>query len=558
MSLTLYRKYRPQTFDTLIGQNHIKLTLENEIKTGGISHAYLFAGPRGIGKTTVARLMAKALNCHERKEGEFEPCDKCPSCLEIKEGKSLDMIEIDAASNTQVDKVRDNIVDSARFTPYRDKFKIFIIDEVHMLSSSSFNALLKTMEEPPAHCVFILCTTELYKLPDTIISRCQHFDFRRVDSKVLAAHLKNIAKEEGFNLDDAVIKNIVSLTGGFVRDSLSMLGQVLSLGKTDIKVEDAAAILPRSDFELVARLTGFLIQKKAKEALELINTLVEEGVDLEHFTADLIEYLRKLILIKLGVETDGWQETEEQMYAQAKEAEAAQILKIMDVFMARLNDLKRAEISQLPLEMGVIEICESSLSAYAPLTPQVVKTSAAPAPKVEVEKKTDISNVVPAQAGIQDIPVVPAHLDSAGLDAKLAKQAEAEIQTNNNKNQEALINLTLEEINSRWPEVIVASREINQSAAIALQTAHILNLKENNLEIGFEHSFYCERFKEIKARKVLEEILKKAFGFDFMVKCSILPSELKAAAVKAREQKKEALSEPINMVLEDFGGVVVE
>ncbi|MDD5290089.1 MAG: DNA polymerase III subunit gamma/tau [Patescibacteria group bacterium] len=559
MSLTLYRKYRPQTFAELIGQNHIKLTLENEIKTGAVSHAYLFAGPRGIGKTTVARLMAKALNCHQRKNGEFEPCDQCPSCLEIKEGKSLDMIEVDAASNTQVDKVRDNIVDSARFTPYRDKFKIFIIDEVHMLSSSSFNALLKTMEEPPAHCIFILCTTELYKLPETIVSRCQHFDFRRVDAKVLAPYLKNIAKEEGFNLDDAVVKNIVTLTGGFVRDSLSLLGQVLSLGKRDIKIEDAAAILPRSDFELVARLAGFLIKKNAKEALELVNTLVEEGVDLEHFTADLIEYLRKLILIKLGVETDGWQETGEQMYAQAKEAEASQILKIMDVFMARLNDLKRAEISQLPLEMGVIELCEDSLNNYVPLAPQVVKTAVTPAKTIKKETPVEVKTEIPENKKDKSV----CH---SGLDPESRKEENGSrigvrddtVAAGSDKKQEILINLTLEEINNRWPEVIVASHTVNQSAAIALQTAHVLNLKENNLEIGFEHSFYCERFKEIKARKILEEILKKAFACDFVVKCSVLPSDLKAAAVKAREQKKEAAAEPINMVLEDFGGVVVE
>jgi hypothetical protein len=319
---------------------------------------------------------------------------------------------------------------------------------------------------------------------------------------------------------------------------------------------------------------------------------VEEGVDLEHFTADLIEYLRKLILIKLGVETDGWQETNEQMYTQAKEVEAVRLLKIMDVFMSRLNDLKRAEISQLPLEMGVIELCEDSLNNYVPLAPQVVKTEAIknqekhpPATQAEprealrarekskIEKEVSVSDVIPAQAsptelnnsgaaGSQEYPLLNkegrGEVNSPTRPASAVVGESDENSKVKNKKQEALINLTLEEINNRWSEVIAASHEINQSAAIALQTAHPLNLKENNLEIGFEHSFYCERFKEIKARKVLEEILKKAFDLDFVVKCSVLPADRKAAAIKAREQKKEALSEPINMVLEDFGGVVVE
>ena len=177
---TLYRKYRPQTFGEVVNQNHVKITLQNEIQAGKIAHAYLFCGPRAVGKTTIARVFAKAVNCTNRKEGDFEPCNKCDNCQSIFDGRNLDVIEIDAASHTGVDNVRENIIASARVAPSNYKYKVFIIDEIHMLSASAFNALLKTMEEPPAHAIFILCTTEVHKVPTTIISRCQRFDFKRI------------------------------------------------------------------------------------------------------------------------------------------------------------------------------------------------------------------------------------------------------------------------------------------------------------------------------------------------------------------------------------------
>lgn len=202
---TLYRKYRPQTFAEAVGQNHIKLTIQSELATDKIAHAYLFCGPRAVGKTTFARLVAKAINCLNRQEGSFEPCDKCESCQEIVLGRALDIIEIDAASNTGVDNVRDNIIASARVSPSKSKYKVFIIDEVHMLSISAFNALLKILEEPPKRVVFILCTTETHKVPATIISRCERFDFKRIGLVDIVKKLSHIVREEKVKVDKDIL-----------------------------------------------------------------------------------------------------------------------------------------------------------------------------------------------------------------------------------------------------------------------------------------------------------------------------------------------------------------
>ena len=224
MSNTLYRKYRPQIFAEVISQNHVKTTLANAITMDKVAHAYLFAGPRGIGKTTLARILAKALNCNEK--DKLEPCTKCSSCLEIAEGRSLDLIEIDAASNRGINEIRE-LREQVRVSPSKEKFKVFIIDEVHMLTNEAFNALLKTLEEPPAHAIFILATTEIHRIPETIISRCQRFDFKKIPIPETVKHLEFLVKQEGIKVEKKVIENIARFSQGYLRDAISMLGQIL-------------------------------------------------------------------------------------------------------------------------------------------------------------------------------------------------------------------------------------------------------------------------------------------------------------------------------------------
>ncbi len=363
MATTLYRKYRPQSWKEVTNQNHIKIALQNEIETGKIAHAYLLCGPRGVGKTTAARLLAKAINCEKRKDGESEPCNKCDSCQEITSGRDLDIVEIDAASHTGVDNVRENIINSAKFSPSRRKFKVFIIDEVHMLSTSAFNALLKIIEEPPARVVFVLATTEVHKVPATIVSRCQRFDFKKVSRREIIERLKYILKQEHIEVDESILASIARSSEGCVRDAESLLGQVLALRETGKKIsrEQAELVIPKSDFNLVSELVDYLASRDAEKSLRLINKLVEEGIDLYQFTSDLIEFLRKILLTKVSGNLSEFsfdldEDLERKINQLSKEIELHQLISWLDLFIAKKQELKYSEIIQLPLEMAVVEI----------------------------------------------------------------------------------------------------------------------------------------------------------------------------------------------------------
>ena len=365
-NLVLYRKYRPQTFGEVIGQEHVVQTLTNSVKGNNISHAYLFSGPRGSGKTTIARLFAKAINCEKPVSG-FEPCNKCSSCLEIMGGNSMDLVEIDAASHTGVDDVR-QLIEGIRFSPVKSKYKIFIIDECHQLSKAASNALLKTLEEPPAHAIFILATTESHKMLATILSRCQKFDFKRLQVSEIIKKLEFISKKENVKFDDSALSLIALNSRGSFRDAESLLDECMSFssGKGLIKTEDIKELLGIVDVGEISRFVDCLVAKQTKDAIMFLSSIMDNGVDLQEFTKTLVFYLRQELLLKidpnfLNLQNSGLSVQEvERMRAQTAGLTQKDLQNMLELFIDAENKIKYSAVPQLPLELAVVNITYKS------------------------------------------------------------------------------------------------------------------------------------------------------------------------------------------------------
>ncbi|MFA5047622.1 MAG: DNA polymerase III subunit gamma/tau [Patescibacteria group bacterium] len=532
---SLYRKYRPQSFSEVIGQNHIKITLQHEIERNEIGHAYLFCGPRGLGKTTSARLLAKSINCENRKDGESEPCNKCSSCLDIMANRSVDIIEIDAASNTGVDNVRENIIESSRFTPTKSKYKVFIIDEVHMLSTSAFNALLKILEEPPQHVIFVLCTTEIYKIPLTIISRCQRFDFKKVSADNLFKRLEHIVKEEGKQIDDEVLKRIVINSDGCVRDAESLLGKLFSLGDK-ITLEQAEIILPKSDFGVVVEFLQFIAERNSTAGIELINKLVEGGVDLQIFTDNLIEFLRKILLIKVNEELDSLtfelsDENQRSAKMLAERFAYAQILSMIELFLVVRRELPLSSIAQFPLEVAVVQLNEEIVCQREDDFSDRSGGNVGGGENIRAKIKSKIDNItqqakdrleaVVGDKAVKDVPApkfVSQLIDEPVVASELQNGPMLE----------------LDDVRKKWGNIIEKLLEKNYTLAALCKISQPLKCKDNVLELGVKSKFYQDRINDLKNKKIVDEAISEVLGFSVSVK-GIICADLVPLEVEIKE-----------------------
>ena len=360
----LARKYRPQKFEDVVGQESVTRTLTNAVGKERLASAYLFCGPRGVGKTSVARIVAKVVNCEN--PSEQNPCGKCVSCLEVTGGNSIDVLEIDGASNNGVDEIR-ALRENVKFSPSKGKYKVYIIDEIHMLSTGAFNALLKTLEEPPSHAIFILATTEIHKMIPTIISRCQRFDFRRLTLEEIVKRLNILAEKEKVKVDKTALELIALNSGGAFRDAEGLLGQAISFCGQDkeITAEEIKDLLGLVEVGLVSQFCDFLSQKKAAEAIKFINEITEKGSDLQEFTKSLINYLRQGLILKImGLEsanpiiTGLTKEELEKLQKQASSLQEHEIRRMIELFLDAENKMRYSSILQLPLELAVIESCQ--------------------------------------------------------------------------------------------------------------------------------------------------------------------------------------------------------
>lgn len=363
------RKYRPKLFSEIVGQEHIVQTLKNAIAANMAGHAYLFAGPRGTGKTTIARLLAKSLNCLNRKAGEFEPCNICDSCLEISQGNAIDLVEIDAASNRGIDEIRD-LKDGIRFLPVKSRYKVFIIDESHQLTKEASNALLKTLEEPPGHAIFILATTEVQKMLPTIISRCQSFYFRMLQLPEIVSRLSDVLQQEKITYDKSALDLIALAAGGALRDAETLLNSAVSFVGQDGKIEkkEIQMLLGVADNAVIFQFLNFLQEKQVKEAVEFLNDIIYKGVDLKEFAKSVIQFLREMLFFQIDADLRSpllatlTSDEKKKLHDLSVALSAADLKQMLSQFTEAENKMKYATILQLPLELAVVEICmEKSL-----------------------------------------------------------------------------------------------------------------------------------------------------------------------------------------------------
>ena len=359
----LYRKYRPQTFDDVSGQGAVTQTLKTQLVTGKMSHAYLFTGSRGTGKTSCAKILAKAVNCLHPEDGN--PCNCCEACRAIDSGSCMDVLEIDAASNNGVDNVRD-LRDDAIYTPSQVKMRVYIIDEVHMLSISAFNALLKIIEEPPEHLLFILATTELHKVPATILSRCQRFSFRRISQEDIAARLQYVAYQENIDLDDGAARVLARLADGGMRDGLSLLDQCASATTGELTAERVYACLGIAGERRCGELMGYVADHDTKKALELFNRLYTEGKDLGALLDELACLTRDLLVLKTapgaGITMLSGVASDQEVLALVKRFSSGELVRIMSLLQTTMSGFTRAASRRMDAELCLVELCQPELS----------------------------------------------------------------------------------------------------------------------------------------------------------------------------------------------------
>jgi DNA polymerase-3 subunit gamma/tau len=467
MSSVLYRKYRSKNFDEIVGQEHITKILKNAVKSNQLSHAYLFVGSRGTGKTSTARILAKAINC-ENPTKEGNPCNKCGICKSIENGSFLDLIEIDAASNRGIDQIRE-LKEKIEFSPTEGKYKIYIIDEVHMLTKEAFNALLKTLEEPPEHVIFVLATTEVHKLPATILSRCQRYDFRLGTDKEIEKVVERSAKGEGMKIDGDAKKLLIKNAQGSYRDALSLLDVVFSgqSGKDGkITQEEVRKLLGLPDVEMVDLLLSSLAQNDAQKSLELIEELEDKGVNFQQFVSYTLEVLRESLVAKIKGE-----ELDYQFFDKVSQND---ILRLVKAFLNIERSLKGSTNQSLVLEMIIPEFCFFEDKEE----------------QEEEEEEEDISD----------------------------EYADENIQDNS---KTATLHIDLKQVKKNWEKVGEAIKPVHKHLGAFLGCSKPISVDENKIHIEVPFQFYKDRIECPESKNAINEVLRDIFGINGGIICTV-------------------------------------
>jgi len=506
-SEVFYRKWRPQTLSEVVGQEPVTQTLRHAVESEKIAHAYLFCGPRGTGKTSTARILAKAVNCPNKAGGE--PCNACDMCRSITEGRALDVIEIDAASNRGIDEIR-SLREKVNYAPSLARYKVYIIDEVHMLTEAACNALLKTLEEPPPHVIFVLATTEAHKVIATIISRCQRFNFHRLRQTEIMDKLRLICKKEGIQIELSALELIARAATGSLRDAENILQQMIAYYGSQIKLDQIQAELGISRDSRVRQLARCVVSRDVTAGLRIINSLNSDGVDLRQFNMGLVEYLRGLLLAKSRCEEalDVTTEDLAEMGSLATNATLDYLLTAVKSFSG--IDFRSDNYSALSLELALLGCVLSPPTGQESL-------SVTEAPKIAVATDTDESTEEaegPAALGSSEVPSeVPGALDLGGVGTDAPSKE---------------IPQGIDYLRGRWREFIKSLRGEGSSGnldAFLRSACDPLALEDDTLVLGFYYSFHKEKIEDAKYRHLVEKKLQEVFGRPYKIRCTLVDSK---------------------------------
>lgn len=573
--LVLARKWRPQKFEDVVNQKHVVLTLQNALKTKRLANAYLFAGPRGIGKTTIARILAKAINC-EQGRGD-NPCNQCDSCNDITEGRSLDVFEIDGASNRGIDEVR-NLRESLKYAPNPGKYKIYIIDEVHMLTTEAFNALLKTLEEPPSRVMFIFATTEPHKVPATIISRCQRFDFKRISINEIIQQLKRICYEEQIEIDDDSLHLIARKAEGSLRDSQSLLDQAISFCGTKIVSKDIIEILGVIDWEIYFNFTDYIANRDLKSGFQLVEDLFYNGYDLVEFLIGANEHFRNILITRTvgTVEFIEASDTYRQRYKElTTQFEEQDLLRLIQITSDAQYSIKRSTNPRLFLEMVVTKLIQLDkiqkidilINSIDSLKEKFFQNSSIASSNPAANFSSPTQAKIPLSANNKNINQkksaedknhvvrdTQAEQSSQQLNEKKILEEENQNEVTKEKNEI----ITIEMIKEQWSHIIEEIKKRKIALGSFLNEGWPESIKGNELSVAFgmENGFHISSIN--RNRKSIEEIIREVVGFSLRIKC--IQSEKNTSGLNGNSYV-EKLGQKIPLIkaiIEEFDGELVK